>query len=130
MTLEEEKKLVAEKLMGWRLSDIANEASGIPAYEYVWEEYITSSKTWEFIYFYGDWRPNEDRNFWDEIWGKMDVNFYYQYKKNLSEIISKEKNLDRIMDLHTAKPDICWKALIKVLTYSNGYILKGFNKKP
>jgi len=86
MTLEEEKKLVAEK-------DLVIEKLGIlrPFNEY-----------------YG-WNPQSERKWWDEIWEKMDGSIMLDYIEILRQ------NGGTIINLHTAKPEVCWKALIKTL---------------
>ncbi len=82
MTLIEEKKLVAKKLMQWM--------------------------------FFRDWNPQTDRNCWPEIWKKLEsikIDKYHdlsdKYYANLGEISAWE--------LHTSKPETCWKALIKTI---------------
>jgi len=85
--IEDEKKLVAEKLFPDKW----------PLTDY------------QFIH--TTWHPQKERKWWDEIWDKMDDEVKERYMNWL---------LDRAYigdwDIHTAKPEICWKALIKTLS--------------
>ena len=60
MNLEDEKKLVAEKLMGWEYILRA-----------VWEDGVMK---------HDNWNPQDNDlatcKQWDEIWGKMDDSFF------------------------------------------------------
>jgi hypothetical protein len=110
MTLEEEKKLVAEKLMGWEMMP--------PGLK---EKYPEAAYTFE------DWNPQSDRNCWPGIWEKMTVEQAVNFVREIHHLQMKIGKFIRThwgnytleMNawlLHITPPDICWKALIKVLT--------------
>ena len=93
MTLTKEKKLVAE-WMGWHWND-------------VWNTICTtldeSPKNAMLIVL---WNPQSERNCWDEIWANMTLGIADRYMSNLN---------GTMWEMHTAKPEVCWKALIKTL---------------
>lgn len=100
MNLEDEKKLVAEKLMGWKIYYDNHEFTSI-------ERGGMGAKLLLF-----NWNPQTERKWWDEIWEKM--NFY--------EMIGYMGHLKKLKPyqfedwfVHTAKPETCWKALITTL---------------
>ena len=99
MKLEEEKKLVAEKLMGWRYKNLV----------------IHSGKAWvdedNIIRLFKRWSPQEERKPWDEILPKMRGIVFLEYINELIKL-----GLKTSKDFDTAKPSIRWKALIKTLT--------------
>lgn len=99
MNLEEEKKLVAEKL---NISFMITPIIRAPIEE---------------------WNPQSERKWWDEIWDKMDKKTMKKYLNTIFDIHagpSEQENPDHTGVLfkcfHTAKPETCWKALIKTLT--------------
>ena len=97
MELQEEKKLVAEKLMGDKLTFYEGEfllPTGLPL---------------------NKWNPQSERKWWDEIWEKMDDELKDKYMSNLDNIVKGNHIGPTTWDTHIAKPEICWKALIKTL---------------
>ena len=103
--LQKQKKLVAEKLMGGRQPDITD------GYWLLCNNTPISN-----------WNPQTKRKWWDEIWEKMDkqANIRYNYMINLGEelgpfAIEFEVDIDEKYAIHTAKPEVRWKALIKTL---------------
>jgi len=114
MTLEEEKKLVAEKLMGWRYANEYQQPDGP-----YWKGFYTD-KTKEELHI-SQWEPNEGRKWWDEIWEKMKstlIDEYHDVSDIYYDYIRYNERGKPISgwDLHTAKPETCWKALIKALS--------------
>jgi len=105
VTLNEEKKLVAEKLMGWKVN---------PEYPSLYKEKDSISFPLE------GWNPQSERKWWDEIWDKMDERKIFDAYLNL--ILGNEDghmdyrtDWDAIAICHTAKPEVRWPALIKTL---------------
>jgi len=112
MTLEEEKELVAEKLMGWKIIYLDSPTPCI-------DKGKTGSRT-----HLARWNPQSERKWWDEIWDKMDAKMFEEYFEILGEMIlhAKKKNTPKhilediiLRGFHTAKPEVCWEALIKTL---------------
>jgi len=105
MKLEEEKKLVAEKLGFMSVGP-----GGMPK--------IYTNKQ---LYNLEEWKPSGERKWWDEIWEKMPYEMTVKYLEN---ILIPEQGLDDTFEeswfTHTAKPETCWKALIKTLQELNG----------
>jgi len=109
MKLEDEKRLVATRIMDWKY---------IPEHDFYLKPLEPS--TWSSpkreespdTIQLGEWNPQEDRNCWDEIWDKMDIQTGLKYLKNLKQYF-KDDSVE--WDYHTAKPEICWKALIRTL---------------
>jgi len=103
--LEEEKKLVAEKLMGWDV---------IKAYPYG-EYYMAGQKESISV---REWSPQSERKWWDEIWEKMDLDIEGEYHTclilGLEDLGHKPRGVGW-KQYHTAKPSVCWQALIKTL---------------
>lgn len=110
MNLEEEKKLVAVELMGWDLKQT-------PDNRWLYKNVKNNSHCYWLKL--SNWNPQTDRNCWDEIWGKMDVCLYEKYLKNACYVlgVGYETTLNS-WKFHTAKPAICWKALITTLKES------------
>ena len=98
-SLEDEKRLVATRLMGW---------------EYEPEDY---NGVVEFSSSVEDWNPQDNERAtneeWQEIWDKMDEFQWGEYIEQLSEFQTKP---GKWKFLHTAKPEICWAALIKTIS--------------
>jgi len=107
MKIEEEKKLVAEKLMGWEVHVIHSEHHKIYA--------TNPNRVFEDSQF---WKPESDRNCWDEIWEKMDDGnngeFIDNFTNNIEEVFPRSLLMGD-WDYLTVKPELCWKALIKTL---------------
>jgi len=113
MSLEEDKKLIAE-FMGWTL--ITEDYFGSDRVEIVEKE----------IYMQG-WNPQTDRNAWPEIWDKIasDLDVLYLYLDNLDYMMdwkALEKKYPQLegkhevwFGIHTAPPEVCFKALIKTI---------------
>ncbi len=103
MTLLEEKKMVLKWLgkaidLRWYWPKGYNKAA--------------SKKRIEF------WNPKSDRNCWDEIWSKLrETALYAKYNGIVWRMCQTHGELD-LWKLHTAKPEICWQALIKALEES------------
>jgi len=105
MTLEEEKKLVAEKLMGWQIGVSRNEGS--------YFEWNKSRKI-----YVADWNPQSEREWWDQIWDNMGDKLFEDYYHNKLWAIQHSTPVtptESTRLMHAAKPEICWKALIKTL---------------
>ena len=112
MNLEAEKKLVAEKLMGWESDDgwWLNDKFALR---------FTSNG------FENTWNPQDERKWWDEIWEKMDEAEFNKFIAHLLPLLfptiftaRKASQITRevlIRRCLTAKPETCWKALIKTL---------------
>ena len=105
MLLEEEKILVAKKVMGWeiiysmKIKGISDPSSA----------YIKNIKT-----LLKNWNPQEERKWWDDIWrAKGFGGITGMYYDNL--LLIKPPQREPFIWLHTAKPEVCWKALIKTL---------------
>lgn len=104
MTLEEEKKLVAEKLMGWKIDPLLDnnhcyfiKLNGDSKYSY-------------------NWKPHKDRDCWPEIWEKMNEMVKCEFGNVLRDIHRERKSYGVIWWIYlTTPPELCWKALIKVL---------------
>ena len=98
MKLEEEKKLVA-KFMKYQIIDRLH----------------TKNEHGNYIADGRPWNPESNREWWDEIWEKMDDEIWEIYSHYVSELHGESiiGNFDRYY--HTAKPEICWKALIRTL---------------
>ena len=61
-----------------------------------------------------DWNPQSERKWWDELFDKIwEQSLDGKY---ISELV-KMGNF-RKWSIHTAKPEVCWKALIKTLEQS------------
>jgi len=121
--LEDEKILVAEKLMGWKQFK-TGAGDGTFSLHWVFRHNKQPVK---------DWNPQDDAKAtykeWAEMWEKMDAiqrNQYYRQiliiernydfmavRKSIEEALSFDSMDMHIM--HTVKPSICWKALIKTL---------------
>lgn len=103
MTLEEQKKLVAEKF-GF---EVKGDLIGHPRIHVRWnyDGYPSFSL---------QWKPHEERKWWDEIWDKMDEFTFNKYMRILTESFGIVFRIG-YREIHTAKPEIMWKALIKTL---------------
>ena len=97
MSIEAEKKLVAE----WLEKEFKT---------------IEELKSGEFGVAKTGWKPESERKWWDEIWEKMAGEQLDEYEFILSKLWETTSTGYTIkMFIHTAKPEICWKALIKTL---------------
>jgi len=109
MTLEQEKKLVTEKL------NIKMQSVMVPEFgkEMKWEEMPIEY-----------WNPNKERKWWDEIWEKMNLSQRGTYLNNLKHLENAKESMLDWDDwiIHIAKPEVCWKALILTLKEENNMI--------
>lgn len=103
MKLEKELRIFAG-FMGW------NYASGlVGTHPHRFQGKVTIGPNFD--------APTE-RKWWSEIWDKMDFEFYVKYDKNLTRILFiavTDGFLEYNRAMHTAKPEVCWSALIKTL---------------
>ena len=107
MTLEEEKKLVAE-WMGWRVNQY--HSLGL-------QHFVRVTNNPESAVYIDAWNPQSYRNCWDEIWENMNDDIKEVYLDNLTNILPVQINgIVSWLEIHTAKPEKCWKALIETLT--------------
>lgn len=102
MSLEDEKKLVAENLMGWTLEKQAN-----------FNDYNVLEIN---MFSLGEWGPQDNEKAtckeWDEIFEAMDGEVWMKYM----DIIVDENNIwNEERFIHTVKPAIKWQALLKTL---------------
>ena len=107
MTLEEEKKLVAD-WMGWIHVSVS------PGDNF----FYTSGNIIKDRILVKEWNPQSERKWWDEIWEKIDdKNLSYIYVDKIVELeyVTEISGLPKWWHIHTAKPEICWKALIKAI---------------
>ena len=106
MKLEDEKILVATRLMGWEIKKGGVNSS--------WEWISIADKNGDVRPWlkFEKWKPNEESKWWDEIWGKMDSEIARKY---LCELQFRIITVGNYWEIHTAKPEICWKALVKTL---------------
>jgi len=118
MDLNEEKKLVVEKLMGWEKGDY--KGGGWPI-EYYDDEYHKIGIMLK------NWNPQDNeigRRWWDEIWEKMQNlalrgGYVAELEKHFGINMMKRYSCNSVLAIHTAKPAICWKALIKTINQKN-----------
>ncbi len=115
MKVEDEKKLVAEKLMGWKVGKRPPFPDTVLIYR-IGCFPDTNVNVLEPEH----WNPQTDRNAWDEIWEKL--RFYTRENEICAntylDFVFPVGNAEKgtwLFDLHTAKPAQCWKALIKTL---------------
>jgi len=102
MNLEDEKKLVAE-WMGWKCENKYND-DWIVCPNHVFRLY--------------EWTPESERKWWDEIWERLSVyDLDYVYTDNVQKFAHAQetRGLATKWYIHTAKPEVCWKALLKTL---------------
>ncbi len=64
-----------------------------------------------------DAKPWKDRNCWDKIWDNMDKHFRPVYITHLGKLLPEyeEDDYNEPWFFLTAKPAICWQALIKTI---------------
>jgi len=125
MTLEEEKELVAEKLMKWKIVTILPEIKPT-SQEY---EIITIPQHDVFVDIIGDkvcrvsdFNPQSDNDFWDVIHDKI-LRWTPKgplYVHDLKKMLNLSGNIEYHSYVHdcallTASPELRWKALIKAL---------------
>jgi len=106
MNLIEEKKMVCEKLMNWKLE------KGVSTKYWILKDNKVKPIKMK------NWNPQENRKCWDEIWDKLkDKKIINEYNKNIHMLIKKQKlnDMELFWFLHTLKPEICWEILIKTL---------------
>jgi len=101
MTLKEEKKLVAD-WMGWSVS--MEHGLG----PMIIKEYPPHLM-------FHNWHPNSSRFWWDEIWDNMDMKTFKIYMKELKSFHYERPLATKQIFIHTAKSEICWKALVTTL---------------
>jgi len=97
MTLEEEKKLVAEKLMGWSKFDWVSDT----------EYRIHGQGNFDITH----WHPDTERKWWPDIIDKMDKREIDIFWYDLKGVVERPIN----WQLKLPKPSVCWKALILTL---------------
>lgn len=105
MKPEEQKKLVAEKLMGWEVSD---------------STMIIKPHIVDRILYLDYWNPQDNDKAtckeWYEIFEKMDSEKKFRYIFELASILGLYKTRNsELFTLQSAKPSIRWEALIKTL---------------
>ena len=113
MNLEDEKRLVAE-WMGWKYDEgVFKVKEPIPPYEYF-------AHIGEAV-----WNPQSERKWWPKIWDKFTWSMIREYDKYLTEMayensfptvtggFGAETELALRWKAHRAKPEVCWKALVK-----------------
>lgn len=117
MTLLEEKKLVAEKLMGWSLD-------GNCIYHHFKEPnhcHSSEKHTNDNRIHWSKWNPQDNvksKNiWWNDIFDNMDSDQKNIYYNRLRVCIPKVKPSEGEIGwhVHTAKPAIMWEALVSVL---------------
>ena len=109
MTLEQEKKLVAE-FMGWEVGKKPPFPDTVLIYR-IGCFPDTNVNVLEPEH----WNPQTDRNAWPEIWDKMGRDFKIEYLDYLRLFLLVDKTHLTLFDYLTASPEVCWQALIKVL---------------
>ncbi|MCP3682000.1 MAG: hypothetical protein GY861_04850 [bacterium] len=106
MTLREEKKMVTE-WMGWKENGTYH------------AEPVFKNKEGENVF---GWNPQSDRNCWDKIWDNMNEETFAKYLTTVVSLMGFDENSSEIFKIacfaHTAKPAICWRALIKTIEES------------
>ncbi len=118
MSIEDEKKLVATCVMGWKVK-----GSSMKGHEsLMWiESPDCIGNSWNL----SQWMPHIDRKWWDEIWEKMDDEMFKKYRNNLEAIFGITSyhpySKTNVKLMHTAKPKLCWKALITTLIGKDSY---------
>jgi len=109
MTLLEEKKLVAD-WMGWEFEN------GL--FSWLDKSGVKTRKVQDHKY----WNPHRNRNCWPDIWERMDRKTIIAYKYALGDSSYVEDKVGCTLrdsvewKFHTAPPEVCWKALVSVLT--------------
>ena len=107
--LEEEKKLVVVTLKLPNIVFMGGFHQYYLSYEHPWER--------------TKWDPQDNkvgRRFWDDIWENMDYEMTAIYLEHVSDLAPPQITNYNIVynsrwPVHTARPKICWKALIKTL---------------
>jgi len=97
MTLEEEKRLVL-KWLGYSV--------GVNRY---WKKEAGRVGAMSIESYHG----NTDPRCWPEIWEKIDGQMIKKYIPILAEMVGGDWKCP--WRIHTAPPEVCWKALIKTL---------------
>jgi len=117
MTLEAEKKLVTENLMGWDVKEDTHTGIRIGVLPCLG----IFKKDGTPIYLLHVWNPQEERKWWDEIWEKMDKDLWWKWYCNKKELLGfvdvglEDLYVEQIRAIDTASPETCWEALIKTL---------------
>ena len=99
MDLVEEKILVAETLMGAKLSKH-------PTGDHWFDEHGSIYE----CHYLSQWNPQDDETGhkrWEDIWDKMSYGIMQEYLDNLG---GEGRDF-----YHTAKPSVCWEALVKTI---------------
>ncbi len=107
-TLLEEKKMVV-KWMGWEHIVVP----GSDENDYIFEKKTKYSTTQTY---YRDWNPQSNScpySVWKEIWDNMDEDTKRKYLNELCYLSG--SNAMNTWFLHTTKPAICWKVLLKII---------------
>ena len=113
MNLKVEQIFVATKLMRWKEN---GSCGGHPVFE---------NEDGGNIF---DWNPQSERKWWGDIWKKLNEKFWdkrdnslkQNYITNLKYLIvmnpmREPQKWEWEFELHAAKPEVCWEALIKTL---------------
>jgi len=109
-SLKDEKRLVAEGLMGWKVDFESPQQT-------MWISYIQRNGEKQYLNM-SSWNPQIDRNCWQEIWEKMDGKVMNKYLNKLSNYFDNsffDSDDDAYRLYHTAPSEVCWKALVEVL---------------
>jgi len=111
MNIDDEKKLALKELFGIEVAETGYyQKVGKPKKGYI-----------KPLLHIRDWNPQDNetgRKWWPKIWEKMSYDMFIIYLGHLRTglKINHLSNLNLIeISVHTAKPEICWKALIKTL---------------
>lgn len=104
----EDKKLIAEKLMGWEVHHDND------------NDFDWYSDCGQCIEVESAWNPHRDRNVWPEIWKKIwEKGLQDKYVEKVDDWFYENQPIEWQGDgqwlIHTAPPEICTKALLKVL---------------
>ncbi len=110
MTLLEEKKMVLKWLR--KVIDL----------RWYWPKGYNKAASKKRIEF---WNPQSNDcpySDWSEIWGNMDEDTFAKYLTTVVSLMGFDENSTEIFKIarfaHTAKPAICWQALIKTIEES------------
>ena len=104
------KKLIAEKIFGWWVDELSTEEDNPNLYGWHLGEME-----------FKKWSPQSNRENWPSIWDKMDAHLMREY---IEEVLNKKVTLidiGHVISVHTASPERCFNALVKVLKRKYGY---------
>ena len=111
MTLEEEEKKLVLNFLGYDVIPLDGTNIGHLRYGYT-----DKNANWILL---SEYLANEEREWWDEILDKMSKQekIWFQFLLNLEPLIDAqaEGHYKTAWLFLTAKPEPCWKALIKTL---------------